>query len=219
MPRIAILYLAVFLKKGKEVLLILKKNFSYFKLLLIYFFALQSNSIAAEEKKKEAPLANSASATPSGNPPPPVYIPPLPRHVEFPTITYAKEPTIEGEAEVNISKMNFWYVMVLATWNPRSVEITEIINKNFKVFTQRNVGVVGLFSNDSIEAVNEWRKKNNPLFLNEFASRNFLDALKNPKIPSVWLIGNQGEILQKLEMPTKQKMLESVQKVMILTGY
>ncbi len=212
--------------------MILKKRVNYFKFYLFssLFLSVLANLLfsfsvfAAEEKKKDAPPAaapplGSTPATPGGNPPAPVYIPPLPRHAEFPTISYAKEPTIEGESEINVSKMHFWYVLILATWNPRSAEITDIMNKNFKVFTQRNVGVVGLFSNDSIEAVTAWRKKNNPLFLNEFAARNFLDALKNPKIPSVWVIGNQGEILQRLEMPTKEMMQESVQKVMILTGY
>lgn len=169
---------------------------------------------AAEEKKKDDP--HTAPAGASGGA---VSIPPLPRHVDFPTITYGKEPSVEGETEVNLANMRFWYVVVLASWNPRSSEITDILNKNYKSFTGRNVGVIGLFSNDTLESVVAWRKKNNPLFLNEFASRNLLDALKNPKIPTVWLVGGQGEILQRLEIPTKQNMVESVEKVMILTGF
>lgn len=223
MSRMVILYLAVFFEKRKEGELILQKNFNnlfqYFKFILktwlIELILIPSSIFAADDKKTPPPSNN----TPGGAPQTPVYIPPLPRHLEFPTISYAKEPTIEGESEVNVAKMHFWYVLILATWNPRSAEITDIMNKNFKTFSQRKVGVIGLFSNDSVEAVNIWRKKYSPQFLNEFASRNFLDALKNPKIPSVWVIGNQGEVLQRIEMPTKEMMLESVQKVMILTGY
>ncbi|WGL60674.1 hypothetical protein QEJ31_03535 [Pigmentibacter sp. JX0631] len=205
--------------------MILQKIFNYLiqyfkfilKTCLIRFLLIPLSIYAADDKKTPPPSSNTPNT--GSSPQTPVYIPPLPRHMEFPTISYAKEPTVEGEAEINVAKMHFWYVLILATWNPRSAEITDIINKNFKTFSQRNVGVIGLFSNDSLEAVNIWRKKYNPQFLNEFASRNLLDALKNPKIPSVWVIGNQGEVLQRLEMPTREMMLESVQKVMILTGY
>ncbi len=175
------------------------------------------NARAAEEKKKEDP--HGATPAAPAAPAVPLYIPPLPRHVEFPSITYGKEPTVEGEAEVNLSKMRFWYIVVLASWNPRSSEITDILNKNYKQFSLRNVGVIGLFSNDTIESIIAWRKKNKPLFLNEFASRNFLDSLKNPKVPTVWVVGSEGEILQRMEMPTMQNMQESVEKVMILTGF
>ena len=225
----AILYLAVIYEKGKEVHLIRKKNLIRLKSFYFIFilFVLFENlitfnhALAADDKKKDdkpAAAAAPAPATPAA-PPVSVYIAPLPRHVEFPTISYAKEPSVEGESEVNITKMRFWYVVIMASWNPKSVEITDLLNKNYKVFMQRNVGVVGLFSNDTVDSVMTWRKKNNPQFLNEFASRNFLDALKNPKIPSIWLIGNQGEVLQRLEMPTKENLQESIEKVMILTGF
>jgi hypothetical protein len=164
---------------------------------------------AADDKKKDV-------APPAAQP---AYIPPLPRHIEFPTISYGREPSIDGETEANLSTMRFWYIAVIASWNPRSEEITDVLNKNIKQFGMRNVGVIGLFSNDTMDSVSAWRKKNKPLFLNEFASRNLLDLLKNPKIPTVWVLGSHGEILQRLEMPTKEKMIESVEKVMILTGF
>jgi len=189
-------------------------QFIFMIIFVLNILILVNQSIAAEDKKKE----DNAGAA-HGGPPIPIYIPPLPRHVEFPSITYGNDVSVEGETELNISKKRFWYVFVLASWNPKSIEITEILNKNYNIFNSRNVGIIGLFSNDTKESVMEWRKKNNPLFLNEFASRNFLDALKNPKIPTVWVIGSQGEVLQRLDMPTKENMQESVRKVMILTGF
>lgn len=220
--RMAILYLSVIYEKGKEAHLIRKKNmkrekthhflFALFALLISLFIF--NHVLAADDKKKD----DKPAATPAG-PPVPIYIPPLPRHVEFPPITYGKEASIEGETELNITKMRFWYVAILASWNVKSNEIADILNKNYKVFTQRNVGVIALYSNDTKESVANWRKKNNPLFMNEFASRNFLDALKNPKIPTVWVIGNLGEVLQRLELPTKEEMQKSVEKVMILTAF
>lgn len=165
---------------------------------------------AETEKKKE----DSHNA-----PPAPVYIPPLPRHSIFPSVTYGKVPSVSGDSELNFSEKRFWIIIILASWNPKSSEITDILNKNFKQFEKRNVGVIGLFSNDTTESVEIWRKKNKPLFLNAFASRNLLDDLKNPKVPTVWVIGNEGEKLQYLELPTTQKFLECVAKVMVLTEF
>lgn len=190
-------------------------SFLFVFLLFAFLASFFSNSVqAADEKKKDD----------HGAPPPdphaaPLYIPPLPRHVTFPVITYGKEPSVEGETALNLSKMRFWYIAILASWNPRSGEISEILNQNYKLFSMRNVGVIALYSNDTIESIEAWRKKNNPLYLNVFASRNLLDELKNPKIPTVWVVGSEGEILQRMEMPTKQNILQSVQKVMILTGF
>ena len=164
--------------------------FALFGLLISLFIF--NHVLAADDKKKD----DKPAATPAG-PPVPIYIPPLPRHVEFPPITYGKEASIEGETELNITKMRFWYVAILASWNVKSNEIADILNKNYKVFTQRNVGVIALYSNDTKESVANWRKKNNPLFMNEFASRNFLDALIKPIIPTVWLIGNVVEVLHR----------------------
>ncbi|APJ04441.1 hypothetical protein [Silvanigrella aquatica] len=176
---------------------------------------LSRNVFAADEKKKDDPhAANSVSA-----PPPPVYIPPLPRHVEFPTVTYGKEQSVEGEMELNLATKNFWYVVVISSWNPKSKEITSILNHNYKVFESRKIGVIGLFSTDTVTSVSDWRTQNKPLFETGFASRNFLDALKNPKIPSVWVLGRRGEILQRLEIPSKEDMQKSVQRVMIMTGF
>jgi hypothetical protein len=190
---------------------------SIFLLFIIFTSLLRFHNVqAAEEKKKEDPHAAASSPPP---PAAPIFIPPLPRHMDFPTITYGKEPSVEGETEVNLSTMRFWYIAILASWNPRSSEIADILNKNSRQFGMRNVGVIGLFSNDTLESIVAWRKKNKPLFLNEFASRNLLDELKNPKIPTVWVVGSEGEILQRMEIPTRQNMLESVAKVMILTGF
>jgi hypothetical protein len=207
---------------------------SFCIVMCLFFNALVSHvALSAEEKKKDTaaaatpPPPQAAPQTPGqpgvgagvGGEMPMAPVRSLPRHMEFPRITYGSEPSVEGEMEHHFTSMRFWYVAIIASWNPRSSEIAEVFNKNYKQFALRKIGVIALFSNDTVVSVTEWRKKNNLLFLNDFASRNLLDALKNPKVPTVWLVGSQGEILQRLEMPNKEKMLESVQKVMILTGF
>ncbi|WP_130610557.1 hypothetical protein [Fluviispira sanaruensis] len=183
--------------------------FTYIAFLFILLFPLTAQS--AEDKAKD-PMAGGAQG---GVP----VIKPLPRHKLMPTVSYGKEPSVEGEKSVDFSSMRFWYVAVLASWNPRSEEISMIINKNFKQLSARKIGVIALFSQDTEESVAKWRKKIMPQFINDFASRNFLDAMKNPRVPTLWLVGSEGEIIQILEMPTKEEMMQSINKVMILTGF
>lgn len=146
-------------------------------------------------------------------------IKPLPRHILLPTITYARSPDIEGENTVDLSKHTYWFITVLASWNQRSADINRIMNSHASEFQKKNIGVFILFSQNSKEDVEEWRLKNKPAFENYFASRNFMDNVQNPKIPLIWLVGSQGEILAKLEMPTLQQIDTIIQKSFILTGF
>ncbi|WP_222435696.1 hypothetical protein [Fluviispira vulneris] len=177
----------------------------------LFILLLPLPALSAEDKAKD-PMAGGAQG---GVP----VIKPLPRHKLMPPVSYGKEPSVEGEKSLDFSTMRFWYVVVIASWNPRSEEISTIINKNFRLLSARKVGVIGLFSQDTEESVAKWRKKIMPQFMNDFASRNFLDAMKNPRVPTLWLVGSEGEIIQFLEMPTKEEMMKSINKVMILTDF
>ncbi len=148
-----------------------------------------------------------------------VSILPLPRHIEFPPITFGKTPSVEGTTQLELSSMRFWYIVVIASWSPRCLEITEILNAYFEKLQQRKVGILALFSNDTLTSVENWRQKHKPLFQNEFASRDFLDSLKNPKVPTLWLIGKDGEILQNRILPKKSDILESMRNAMTLTDF
>ncbi|KAB8029768.1 hypothetical protein [Fluviispira multicolorata] len=183
----------------------------YLFFLAILFSSIYTAKVHSEDDKKKDPMAGGQGAVP--------VIKPLPRHFSMPPVTYGKEPSVEGEKKLDFSNMRFWYVVVIASWNPRSEEISDVLNKNYKIFVARKVGVLALFSQDTESSVAKWRKKIIPQFMNEFASRDFLDAMKNPRVPTVWLVGSEGEILQRLEMPTKEEMAQSVNKVMILTGF
>lgn len=233
-----ILYLSAFHEKGKEqvvvsqIFLIIRMTKAPFVFIIsIFLVFLNPFTSFAEDKKPEAkPDAKAApppakADTKGGAPPPaatsgePPVVRYLPRYIKMPVVSFGKEPSIEGEMELDFSHMRFWYVAVIASWNPRSAQISEVFNKNYGQFVARKIGVIGLFSQDTVEAVSEWRKKIIPKFMNEFASRDFLDSLKNPKVPTVWLVGSEGQILQRLEMPTVSEMSESINKAMILTGF
>lgn len=146
-------------------------------------------------------------------------IPPLPRHIILPEVTYGRLPDVEGEYALDFSEHKFWFVTIIASWNERSNDITKIFNANQAEFKKRNIGLVALFAQNTEEEVEKWRLANKPMFMNYYASRNFLDSLKNPKIPCIWLIGSKGEILLHLELPTIQQIDESVQKSFVLTGF
>ena len=194
----------------------------YKLLILSLFLVLHSGALYSKEPdKKEKEQQNG---------PPPNHeeaqtekvkkkILPLPRHIFLPKVTYSRVPTIEGEDTLNFSKHRFWFVAMMASWNVRSADITKIFNSHHQEFKERDIGVIGLFSQNTKLDVEKWREQNKPLFDNYFASRNFVDSLKNPKIPYVWLIGEKGEILLKLEMPTVQQIDASIEKSFTLTGF
>lgn len=146
-------------------------------------------------------------------------IPPLPRHVLLPPVTYSRSPDVEGEFTVDFSKHKFWILVLIATWNKRSVEVTQILNSHMQDFRERNIGTLGLYAQNGEKDVEKWKAVNIPLFHNFFASRNFLDSMKNPKIPMIILLGNKGEILLKYELPSLQQIDATIQKSFVLTGF
>ena len=146
-------------------------------------------------------------------------IPPLPRHVLLPEVTYSRAPDITGEFTLSFSEHKIWILVIIASWNKRSAEIAKIFNQHEKEFKQRNIGVMALYSQDTEDNVDEWRKKNKPFFDNFFASRNFMDSLNNPKVPSIWLIGDKQEILLNYELPTIHQIDVVIDKSFILTGF
>jgi hypothetical protein len=146
-------------------------------------------------------------------------IPPLPRHILFPDITYSRAPDKEGEFTLDFSKHRFWIVIILASWNEKSKRINRILNKNKAEFEYRDIGILALYSQDTEDDVDIWREQNHPSYENEFASQKFLDKLKNPKVPSVWLLGEKGELLLNYELPTERQFDIIVKKSFILTGF
>jgi hypothetical protein len=184
---------------------IMHKKFLFFVLLLM-----TNNKIFAESAKKTDESKESYKIK---------NIKPLPRHVLFPVITYARAPDVEGEFTVNFSERRFWLVIMLATWNEKSIEITKKLNVVIDELKRRDVGVLGLFTQNTDLDVEKWKKQNNPLFDNYFASRNLIDELNNPKIPSVWILGKQGEVLYKQELPTIQQIDTAIKKIFTLTSF
>lgn len=146
-------------------------------------------------------------------------IPPLPRHILFPEVTYSRAPDIEGEYTLDFSKHKFWIIAMIASWNQRSSEITKIFNSHMQEFNEHDIGILGLFTQNTEQDVEKWRLINKPLFDNYFASRNLVDNLKNPKIPMLWLVGAKGEILLKYELPTIQQIDTTIEKSFILTSF
>ncbi len=144
---------------------------------------------------------------------------PLPRHIFLPYITYSRVPDERGEFELDFADHHYWLIVMISSWNERSADIVKIFNTHMSEFNTRDIGVIGLFSQDTLKSIETWRQKNKPLFNNYFASRNFLDSLKNPPIPQIWLLGKKGEILLKYDLPTVQQIDTLIEKSLILTNF
>ncbi|MES2615629.1 MAG: hypothetical protein V4591_09460 [Bdellovibrionota bacterium] len=183
-----------------------------YQILIVFLFICFS---ARAEEKKDASVKSDAGVYDPVN----KKILPLPRYLLLPTVTYSRAPDIEGEFSLDFSKHRYWFIALIASWNQRSSDIAKIFNSHSDDFKTRNIGVLGLFAQNTEVEVGKWREKNKPLFETFFASRNFLDSVKNPKMPMVWFIGEKGEILLKIELPTVHQIDASVEKALTLTGF
>jgi hypothetical protein len=98
----------------------------------------------------------------------------------------------------------FSHVCVLGTWNKQSQMIHNYFQKNIDFFVRYKIAVVGAFSHDTIENISAWAEQVKPRYLFGLAQTEFVDSLKNPKVPTCWLLSREGQILMKHETPTEE---------------
>ncbi|NBW82063.1 hypothetical protein EBR21_09960 [bacterium] len=98
----------------------------------------------------------------------------------------------------------FSYICVVGTWNKQSLLVHNYFQKNIDFFVRYKIAVVGAFSHDTIENLTAWAEQMKPRYLFGLAQTEFVDNLKNPKVPSCWLLSREGQILMKHETPTEE---------------
>ncbi len=100
-------------------------------------------------------------------------------------------------------------VCLLGSWNKQSEVVHRFYQKYSSFFGERKIASVAAFSHDTSENLEAWVLKHKPSYLVGLAQTEFVDSLKNPKVPSCWLLSRQGQILKQLTLP-KDRDFESV---------
>lgn len=144
---------------------------------------------------------------------------PLPRFISAPRILY--ENTVEGGKEVTgtYSQSAFTVLGLLATWNPKSVELNTLLNKYSVLFREHGISLVVLFSHDTKFTLKEWKKLNKPNYQTELASINFIDEQKNPKVPTFWIANRRGQIVKFFELPSNNDLSSFFDKIIKWTEF
>ena len=174
---------------------------------------------AKDEKKADA------AATPDAAKPaaadaskPAAETTPIPRHIVFPPLRFL---TSENPSNQNFDarKVRFGVVCVFATWSRQTINVTKALNAKTAEFAKRHVVFAGAFSHDTKEALDLWAKAQKPQFKVGLADDSFVDALKNPKVPSCYVVNSRGEILLHLETPTDKNLKSLFESLTLWTDF
>lgn len=142
-----------------------------------------------------------ASSVPTGNKPTPDPSP-YERRVTLPNLFLLPPGQAQGQRfEPKLFRLSF--ICLLGTWNKQSELVHTFYEKHSSFFKERKISAVAAFSHDTSENLEAWVLKRNPTYLVGLAQTEFVDSLKNPKVPTCWLLSQQGQLLKQLVLPTK----------------
>ena len=163
-----------------------------------------------------AALANSPSV-PAGSKPTPDPSP-YERRVTLPALKLLQPGKSRGlPFEANAYRFSF--LCLLGTWNKQSMTLHNYFEKNYEFFTQRKIAAVAAFSHDTSESLAAWAEQNKPRYLFGLAQTEFVDSLKNPKVPSCWLLARDGQLLLKFELPSETDLGSVYDKLKLWTDF
>lgn len=92
-------------------------------------------------------------------------------------------------------------ICLLGTWNKQSESVHLFYKKNKSFFKERKIAAVAVFSHDTQENLDAWVKNYKPDYLVGLAQAEFVDSLKNPKVPTCWILSQQGQLLKRMVIP------------------
>lgn len=150
-------------------------------------------------------VAANSGAVPQGNKPTPDPVP-YARKLSLPPLYLLPPHQAQGVSfEPRAFRLSF--VCLLGTWNKQSDQIHDYFEKNHSFFVERKIGAIAAFSHDTAENLKNWAEKRKPRYLFGLAQTEFVDQLKNPKLPSCWLLSREGQLLLKLELPAESDLV------------
>ncbi len=113
----------------------------------------------------------------------------------------------------------FSHVCVLGPWHKGYQSVHDYFQKHTEYFARYKIAAVGAFSHDTPENLAVWADKMKPRYLFGLAQTEFVDKLKNPKVPTCWLLSREGQILLKIETPSDQDLSSVYDKLKLWTEF
>ncbi|MFZ9519104.1 MAG: hypothetical protein ACO3A4_01370 [Silvanigrellaceae bacterium] len=159
------------------------------------------------EASSPAPAASPANAPASGSVPVGEKATPNPepfrRRIGLPFLKLLA-PGMKQSVGFEPRDWRFSHVCILGSWNKQSQVVHDYFQNKIDFFSRYKIAAVGAFSHDTIENLTAWAEKMKPRYLFGLAQTEFVDSLKNPKVPTCWLLTREGQIIMKHETPTEQ---------------
>jgi hypothetical protein len=165
----------------------------------------------------EIAVAANSGAVPKGNKPTPDPSP-YERRLSLPPL-YLLPPNQARSVSFEPRTFRLSLVCLVGTWNKQSDQVHDYFEKNHSFFVERKIGAVAAFSHDTPENLKNWAEKRKPRYLFGLAQTEFVDQLKNPKLPSCWLLSREGQLLLKLELPTESDLGSVYDKLKLWTDF
>jgi|GEM_PF-5034424 len=130
-------------------------------------------------------------------------------------------PSTAGELTPwNPKASRFTVVALLASWNPKSTALVPWLNGIAQgELARRKVRVLAAFSHDTAASVSRFVKETRPRFEVGLAPLPFVKNMGNPKVPTVWIVNNRGEIVTRKEMPSDAILDELRLKILDWTDF
>ena len=158
-----------------------------------------------------------ANSVPAGNKPTPDPSP-YERRVALPDLFLLPPGQTKGQRfEPKLFGLSM--ICLLGSWNKQSETVHRFYEKHSVFFKERKIAAVAAFSHDTAENLQAWALIHNPSYLIGLAQTEFVDLLKNPKVPSCWLLTQQGQLLKKLILPTAADFESVYQNLKLWTDF
>jgi hypothetical protein len=144
----------------------------------------------------------------------------LPRYLTMPKITFRDAPSNDFPLKkLILSTRRFHLVAIIASWSQHSKDLVKAYNSIYDKFEERDVGIIALSSHDTIEGLKKFKELTQPKFYVGFASDDFISAMKNPSVPTVWTIDNNNRAINILSMPEEKDLNENIKNILKMTSF
>lgn len=162
-------------------------------------------------------LAANSGSVPAGNKPTPNPSP-FERRISLPPL-FLLPPGHTRSVSFDPRTFRLSFVCLLGTWNKQSDQVHAYFEKNHDFFVQRKIATVAAFSHDTAENLKTWSETRKPRYLFGLAQTEFVDQLKNPKLPTCWLLSREGQLLRKFELPNEADLGSIYDKLKLWTDF
>lgn len=173
-----------------------------------------------------SPTASGSSeptVAPTDTPRPSPTPSPTPEAIPVERFIYAPPISLENPSgqihKHDTKKWRFTLLVVGGTWNEPTLWLWNEISKMEYVLLGKKIRPVFIFSHDSLDTLSTFLNKNQSSLTSGLDRSEFIEVMKNPKIPTIFVISHKNRFILKKEMPSKDDLLEIIKKLELWTEF